>query len=125
LHQLHFLAHERKEFECVDFRFAAMLANRIQCRLEQIDVVHARNFDRILEGEEHAFAGALFGGHREQVFALERHRALRDFVTFATGHDLHERALARAVRAHDRVDFAGTNFKVQTFQDLLVFDADV
>ncbi len=50
------------------------LARRIERGLEQVDVVDARDLHRILEAEEHARAGALLGGQREQVAALESAR---------------------------------------------------
>ena len=100
-----------------------MLADRVEARLQQVDVVHARNLHRVLEGEEDAFACAILGCHREQVVTTVRDRALRDLVAFAAREHLHERALARAVRAHDGVHFAGRNLQAQAVEDLALAGA--
>src|SRR5690606_6752495 len=89
-------------------------------RLEQVHVVYARNLDGILERHEYALARTLFGREREQILAAIGDRALRDLVALAAGQDLHERALTRAVRAHDRVDFARADFQGQAVQDLTI-----
>src|SRR5690606_19856180 len=65
-------------------------------------------------------ARTLFGREREQILAAIGDRALRDLVALAAGQDLHERALTRAVRAHDRVDFARADFQGQAVQDLTI-----
>src|SRR5439155_26991913 len=51
-------------------RSSDLLAPRIDGGLEQIDVVHPGNLDRILKAEEHALARALLRGERarEGVF---------------------------------------------------------
>ena len=107
VHDLHLLAHEREEFERIDFGQAAMLARGIQRGLQQVDVVHARNLDRVLEPEKHAFVGALFRRQRQQVAALESHFPARDLVARAARQRVGEGALAGAVRPHDRVHLAG------------------
>jgi hypothetical protein len=38
--------------------------------LEEVHVADAGDFDRVLEGQEDAFRGAVFRGHFEQVFAV-------------------------------------------------------
>ena len=106
LHELHLAAHQLQEFVGVDFGLPIALRLRVDRGLEQIDVVDAGNFHRVLEPEEHAGARAFFGRHREQVAALELHAAAGDLVTGTAGEHVGERALARAVRAHDGVHFA-------------------
>jgi len=78
-----------------------------------------------LEGEEHTFAGALFRREFQQVFSLEDDRTLRHFVRAATGQHLGERALARAVGAHDGVDLAGLNREVDALENFLAGDDGV
>jgi hypothetical protein len=53
------------------------------------------NLHRVLECEEEAGAGALFGLHLQQVFAVEQHRALGDLVARTAREDMAQRALAR------------------------------
>ena len=72
-----------------------------------------------MEGEEHASGGAFLGLQRQQVLALELHRAGRDFIAFATGQDVAQRGLAGAVRAHDRVHLSGLHIKREAFEDFL------
>ena len=47
---------------------------------QEIHVVHARDLDRVLEGEEHALARPLVGRHRQQVAAEIAHAALGDLI---------------------------------------------
>ena len=45
---------QREELEGVEFRQAALLAHGVERRLQQVGVVDAGNFDRVLEGQEDA-----------------------------------------------------------------------
>ena len=63
------------------------------------------------------------GCHLEQILAVVRHRAAGDLVRRIARQHLRERALARAVRAHDRVDFAGVHGEVDALEDRLIADA--
>jgi hypothetical protein len=72
---------------------------------------------RILEGEEQTGAAASIDGHVQDVFAIEEDLAAGDFVVFVAAEDLAQRALARAVRAHDGVNFTGLDDEVQAFED--------
>ena len=67
--QLHLLLDQREELHGVELGQALVLADFVERGLEEVGAVHARNLDRILEGEEHAFAGALLGVEVEQVLA--------------------------------------------------------
>jgi hypothetical protein len=102
-----------------------MLADRVQAGFEQVHVVDAGDFHRILKRQEHAFARAFFRRQRQQVFAFVCNGAGGDFIALATGEHLRERALARAVRAHDGVHLADPDFEIQTVQHLLVAGACV
>ena len=84
-----------------------MAVLRVDCGAQEIHVVHARDLDWVLEGEKQAFTGSLVGLHREQVAAEIGHPTFAHLVTLAAGEHGGKRALARAVRPHDRVDLAG------------------
>ena len=49
---------------------AAVLAHRVERRLEEVDVADAGNLHRVLERQEDAFAGALLGRQLQQVLAV-------------------------------------------------------
>ena len=57
-------------------------------------------------------ARPLLRRHREQVPAVEEHLALGHLVALAAGQHVGERALARAVRPHDRMHLAGADLEV-------------
>jgi len=63
------------------------------------------------------FAGAVFRGHFEQVFAVVSDGAAGDGVEVAAGEHLGERALAAAVRSHDGVDFARVDGEVDALEN--------
>ena len=71
------LAHALEELHRIELGLAAALALRIQRGAQEIRVVDARNLDRILEREEHAFGGALLGFEVEQVAAAIGRPSLR------------------------------------------------
>ena len=48
---------------------AAVAADRVERRAQEVGVAHAGDLDRVLEGEEEALAGALFGVELEQILA--------------------------------------------------------
>ena len=68
--QLHLLAHQLQELDGVELGQAEVLALGVERRLQEVGVGDAGDLDRILEGQEHALAGALLGRHLEQVLAL-------------------------------------------------------
>ena len=63
-------ADQLEELHGVQFRLPAMLADGIERRLQEIVAADAGDLDRILEGEEDAFARPLFGVQFQQVLAL-------------------------------------------------------
>jgi hypothetical protein len=75
LHELHLRAHELQEIVGIDFGLPLRLQFGVQRGFQQIDVVDARDFDRILEPEEQARARAFFGRQREQILAAILHAA--------------------------------------------------
>ena len=56
--------------------------------------------------------------HVEQVGTVERHRAVRHVISGAPAEHVGQCRLARAVRSHDRMDFARIERKRKTLQDL-------
>ena len=78
---LHALADERHELHRVELLLAAVLAQRVQRRLEEVGVVHARNLDRVLKRHEHALARARLWIHRQQVLPFVANRAGRHLVS--------------------------------------------
>ena len=56
---------------------AAVLADGVDRRLQEVDVADAGDLDRVLEGQEDALAGPLLGVHVQQVLALVEDLALR------------------------------------------------
>ena len=116
--QLQLGAHDAQKLAGIELGLAAMAALRIDRGAQEIGVVHARDLDRVLEGEKHALARPLVGRHREQVAAEIGDAALGDLVAVAPGQHRRERALARAVRPHDRVHLAARDREVDPFQDL-------
>jgi ABC-type branched-subunit amino acid transport system ATPase component len=88
---------------------AARLALRIHRGAHEGHHRHARNLDRILEGQEQPGRRARCRLQRQNGRADQRRAAARDRIAFAAGQHIGERGLARAVRAHDGVHFAGGN----------------
>jgi len=102
-----------------------VLAGSVDRRLEEVDVVDARNLDRILEAEEHALARPLLGSERQKIASLIAHGARSDLVARTPGQHVRERALAGAVRAHDGMHLAGGDLERQALQDFLAVHFDV
>ena len=117
---LRLLLDERHELHGIELREAAMLALRVDGRLQEVGVVDAGNFDRILKRHEDAFAGAVFRRQLEEVLAVVGHRAAGHFDFGVAGEHARERALARAVRAHDGVDLALVHLQIDAAEDVLV-----
>ena len=95
--ELHLLLDELEERRGVELRQAAVLADGVDGRPEEVGVADAGDLDGILEGEEDALAGPLLGVQFQQILALEEDLALGDLVGVAAGEDAGERALAGAV----------------------------
>src|SRR5690606_14079120 len=75
--------------------------------------------------EEEPRLRARLGRHGEQVLAAVAHRAAGCRVRRVAGKQLRERALARAVRPHDRVHLPRAHGEVHALQYLAIADAGV
>ena len=117
--------HRGQEVDGVQLLLAAVLADGIERGFEEVHVADAGYLDRILEGEEHALASAIFRRKLQQVLAVVRDLTAGDVVELAAGEHLGERALAGAVGAHDGVDLTGVNRKIDPFQDFASRDFGV
>ena len=91
----------------------------------EVHHAHARNFDRVLETQEQALAAPVFGRHREEVFSVEHDLAFRNGEGGITHEHAAERTLARTVRAHDGMNLAVADSKVDALQYLFAIDAGV
>ena len=99
---------------------ALSLANRFQRGLEKFHVGDAGDFHRILEGQEQARLGALFGLQLCQALALKQGFAASDGVVVTTGKHVGQGRFAGAVGAHDGVYLARFNGQVQALENRLV-----
>ena len=73
---------------------------------------------RVLEGEEEPALGALVGLQLDDVLAVEQDLALGDLVGRVAHQRVGERALAGAVRPHDRVHLVRVDREVDAADDL-------
>ncbi len=84
-----------------------MFATALMAASEEVRVADARDFDRILIRQKHAFGGPLFYLHFEQIFAVvNRPRHSVTSYSSRPASTLRQRALAGAIGAHDRVYLA-------------------
>jgi len=97
----------------------------LQRGAEEVGVADAGDLMRVLEGKEQAGATAGIDGHVEDVFAIEEDFATGDFVVFVATEDFAQRTFARAIRAHDGMDFTGVDGEVQAFEDFAAGDLSV
>jgi hypothetical protein len=121
--QLHLLAHQVVELERVELVLAAPGLHGVVGQAQELAVADAGDLDRVLEREKDAGARALFRRQREQVAAFVAHPARGHRVPRVAGQHLRERALAGAVRPHDRVHFAALYDEVKALQDRVSVDA--
>ncbi len=119
LDELRLLVEEREEVDRVELGLPAVLAHGVDRGAQEVRVRDARDLHGILEREEHALARAHLGRHGEKVHALEPGGALRHDVAGPPRQDVRERALARPVRAHDRVHLARADDEVDPLEDLV------
>ena len=108
-----------EELHRVQFLLAAMPAAGVDRGLEEGGTPHARNLDRVLEGEEDAGERPFLDAHGQQVRAPPGYRAAGHRVALAAGDHVGQRALAGAVGPHDRVHLALVQRQVEAVQDRL------
>jgi hypothetical protein len=123
--QLHLVADQIVELERIELVAPARRLHRVVRQAQELAVVHARHLDRVLEAEKQPGARALLRCHREQVDVAEQHLPGGHLVVRMPGQHFGERALARAVRPHDRVHLAGAHRQVDAAQDLGTVDVGV
>ena len=104
---------------------APRLALRVQRLAQELDVGDAGNFDRVLEAQEQAFRRALVGFQCQQILTSEGHAASGHLVPRLAAQHIGQGRFARAVGAHDRVDFPRGHMERETLEDRLVPDAGV
>ena len=113
-------AHQFQKIARRDFRLAARFALRIQSGAQKGHVAHARNFDRILKGQEQALSGAHFWVHRQKIGPVQRGAAIGDGIAIAARQNVRQRRFARPIRPHNRVNLASPNRQRDALQDLLI-----
>ena len=101
------------------------LALRIERFAQELEVGDAGDFDRVLKAQKQAGCGAFVRLHIEQIDPVEFYRSLRDFVTRAPAQHIRQRGFARAIRTHDRVDFARGHFQRKAVENGLAVDFGV
>src|SRR5690606_35483738 len=119
------LAHQLEELHRVQLLLAAHLALGVERAAQEVGVVHARDLDRVLEGQEQAGGGALLRLQLQQGLAVELDRAGGDLVAVAAGEDVAKGRLAGAVGAHDGVHLARLDLQREALEDFLAGDAGV
>ena len=122
IHQRGFLARELQQPGGVERLQAPVLADRIDGLLQEVHHAHSRQFNRVLERHEHAFAGAFVHLHVQQIVAPIPHRAAVHAIVRTARQHRRQRALARAIRPHDSVYFARVNRQIDPLQDRHVLD---
>src|SRR5918995_1151264 len=120
-HDMHLLLQEPVHLHGRELLFA----HRVDGGTKEVGHRDAGNLARVLEREEHPHLGSLVGFKLQDVLALEGYRALGNLVARMPHQHVRERALPRAVRAHDRVDLALPDLEVQTLDDLVAVDLNV
>ena len=97
----------------------------LSARADEARDAQAGDRGRVLEGEEHARAGRACPGESfEDVAALPDDLAAVDDVGRVAHQRVGEGRLARAVRAHDRVDLALADRQVDALEDLVLGAGD-
>src|SRR5690606_20770464 len=79
----------------------------------------------VLEGQEHAGGGALFGLQLQQRTAVKFHRTGADLVALAPGENVAQGGLAGAVGPHDGVHFARLHVQRKALEDVAAADGSV
>ena len=100
-------------------------AHRADRLAQEVRHAHARDGGRVLEGQEQAGLGALVRRQAEDALPVQQDIAPGDLVVRVAGDGVGQRALAGAVRPHQRVHFALADGQVDALQDRLAFDGDV
>src|SRR5262245_1345675 len=99
-----------------------MAANGIHGRSQEIQIAYAGNLDRVLKRKKDALSRPDLRRHATNVASIKAQLIGHNLVNIAAGQNLSERALAGPVRPHDRVNFTGTNVKVQPTKDRFSID---
>src|SRR5580658_139565 len=118
LENLELGAHGLQELPGIEVGLTPRAAHGVERGAQEIHVVHARDLDRVLEGEEDALTRPLVGAERQEVAALIGDAALRHVVAVAAGENARQRALAGAVGPHDRMHLAGGDAQIDAAEDL-------
>src|SRR5215203_570076 len=118
LHDAHLLLEEPVHLH----RRNLFLSHGVDRGPEEVGHRDARYLARILEGKEHPELGPLVGLQLEDVLALEGYGASGHLITRMSHEHVGERALPRAVRAHDRMYLTLANLEIQALHYLLSVD---
>ncbi len=97
--------------------FGRVLRGTDRCR-QQVAECDTRNLGRVLHGEEQAGLGPLPGRLVEQLDVVDANRAAEHLIARTAGDHVRQGGLARTVRPHDCVHFAGGDLQVDPLQDL-------
>ena len=97
----------------------------MQRRAKEVGIRDAGDLHGILKGEKQPGACPFIGFHLQQVDSIHGHAAGGDFIIRMAADHFAQRALARAVRPHDRGDLALLDLEIQATQDFFATDGGV
>src|SRR5262249_40749255 len=119
---LRLLTRERHEIDRIQLWQPAMAANGVDGCTEEIQIAYARNLDRVLKRKKDALSRPDLRRHAKNVTSVKGQFIGHSLVNIAACQNLGECALTGTVRAHDRVNLAGTSVEVQPAKDRLSVD---
>ena len=99
-----------------------LLAFRLDYRAQEAAQWHAGNLDRSLKTQEQPGLAAFLGREIGDVFAIESDFASSDVVNRIAHQHMAKRRLARAIRAHEHMDFPSRHLQVDFAENRLLLD---
>src|SRR5215218_2244105 len=99
-----------------------LLTHRVDRGAQEVGYRDARHLARILEREEHPQLGPPVGLELEYILTLEGNRTVSHLIAGMPQEHVRERALPRAVGAHDRMDLTLADLEIQALHNLVAID---
>ena len=88
MQDIQFRAYQLQESHRVEFLFTTILTLSIESRAQEVDVVHARNLNGVLEGQKETFACPFMRVKFQNVFTKKVNATCGYFIIITSSKDV-------------------------------------
>ena len=117
--------HQFDKLQLIHLILAGFTAAGIYRSTQKGHTANARQFDRILKGQEHPCPGALICFHFQNRLAIKQYIAFGYLIAITAGQHIGQGGFTRSIWPHNRMNLAAVNGQINPVQDFCIANRGV